>query len=152
MLTESPITGAGGQIAALVRWKHRRGRPAHCLARLYPADEKVIAVISELASNPNDLGIANDFAAVATEVLRVAREEIGVDPDQLVWLAHHGAFSVAGAYDPDTFTLIPLTWTGDAYVDDLHTHQVLPASVVNKLLGSFEFRQVPEVVDALQHR
>jgi hypothetical protein len=152
MLIESPvIRDADGTVTSLVHWRHRRGGHAHCLARLYPASGgRVVALISELASNPNDRGIASDFAAVADEVLRIARDQIGVEPDRLIWLAHHGAFSVAGAFDPETFTLVPLTWAQDGYVDDLHTHRLLHEAAVHQVLSGITPRPVLDAVDALQ--
>jgi len=77
---------------------------------LLPAPRPVVAVLSELRSNSDDVGVADNVSEVAEAALVLAAPEIGV-PERLfdiVWVAHHGAFSYYDSSGPDSFTLVDL--------------------------------------------
>ncbi|MCX5070357.1 hypothetical protein OOJ91_31405 [Micromonospora lupini] len=138
-----------GHLDAMVAWRHRRGGQAQCLVRLYPFDGRIVAVASEISSNDDRYGIADDMPGVAAEALHLAQEHVDADPHRITWLAHHGAFSYHDAFDPDTFTLIPLSWDGQRYEDNLEAHRLLSEREVYDLLGGQTLEPVPRVLAGL---
>jgi hypothetical protein len=73
-----------------------------------------------------------------------------VEPESVVWVAHHGAFSYPDAQDaPEVFTLVPLTWTGTAYQEDLRERRRLRGADLAEVLGSMPLAPVPQVVEGL---
>ncbi|MER7164911.1 hypothetical protein ABT336_02380 [Micromonospora sp. NPDC000207] len=135
-----------GHLNAMVTWQHRRGGQAHCLVRLYPSDGRVVAVASEISSNDDRYGIADDMSGVAAKALHLVQEQFNADPHSITWLTHHGAFSYYDAFDPDTFTLIPLSWDGRCFQDNLEAHRLLTEGEVRGLLGGRNLEPVPRVL------
>lgn len=135
---------------ALVNWQHRRG-PAHCLVRAAydPQALRAVAVVSELASNPDDRGITADFGRVADAVLPLLREVFPEDVRQAVWIAHFGDFSYHDPGGPETFTQVSLRWEGDHFADDRKGDRRLSEADVLGLLGGRPLRPVPEVLSEL---
>jgi hypothetical protein len=138
-----------GHLDAVVAWQHRRGGRAHCLVRLYPFKDRIVAVASEISSNDDRYGIADDMSSVAAKALHLAQEHLNAEPHRITWLAHHGAFSYYDAFDPDTFTLIPLAWNGQRYQDDLEAHRLLTEREVHDLLRGQTLEPVPRVLTSL---
>ncbi|MBX7266803.1 hypothetical protein KIF24_12695 [Micromonospora sp. Llam7] len=136
-------------VSAVVHWTHRRGGDAHCLVRLYPRRDRVVAVASEIRSNEDSSGIADDMAGVAAKALDLAREHLDAEPHDVTWLAHHGPFSYYDAFDPDTFTLVPLDWDGRRYHDNLENHRLLTGQQVYDLLDSRTLEPVPTALASL---
>lgn len=110
------------RVAALITWQHAVGGQAHCLARLVlrAAPEPPVAVLSELADNPDRLGISGDMAGVAVAFLAAMRPYATLDPASLVWITHHGPFSFPDDDGgPQTFTRVDLDYRDGAFRDDL---------------------------------
>ncbi|MFD4208260.1 hypothetical protein ACFWRG_19970 [Micromonospora tulbaghiae] len=150
MINNVPVVrDADGHFDAVVSWHHRRGGQGHCLVRLYPFEGRVVAVVSEISSNDGRLGIADDMAGVASKVLGLAQEHIDAEPQNITWVAHHGAFSYYDAFDPDTFTLVPLIWDGRRYQDNLQAHRLLTEQEVHGLLDGRTLEPVPTVLTDL---
>ncbi len=150
MISNSPVVlDSNGHVSAIVHWPHRRSGQAHCLIRLYPLAGRVVAVASEIRSNDDRHGIADDMAGVAAKALDLAQEHVNAEPANIIWLAHHGAFSYHDAFDPDTFTLIPLTWDGQRYQDNLETHRLLTEQQVHDLLDGRSLEPVPRALASL---
>jgi len=129
----------------VVRWQHSSGGTAYCLGRLlvFPDSEPVI-VLSELAGNPDAVGLVSDFAGAAA----AAVSAFGVDPGTVRWLAHHGDFSsydAAGA--PETFTEVQVRFDGNRYVSELTDQRLLPDAEA-KALGAL-LEPVPVALTAL---
>lgn len=143
------VRGADGHVDAVVSWAHRRGGQGHCLVRLYPFDGRVVAVVSEIRSNDDRFGIADDMDGVAGEALDLAREHLDAEPQDITWIAHHGAFSYYDAFDPDTFTLVPLVWDGRRYQDNLQAHRLLTDQEVRDLFDGRTLEPVPTVLTNL---
>jgi len=140
------VRDADGHVDAVVGWPHRRGGQGHCLVRLYPFDGRVVAVVSEISSNDDRLGIADDMGSVAGEAFDLAREHLDAEPQDITWIAHHGTFSYHDAFDPDTFTLAPLVWDGERYQDNLQAHRLLTDQETHDLLGGCTLEPVPTVL------
>jgi len=145
----SVVRDADGHVDAVVGWPHRRGGQGHCLVRLYPFDGRIVAVVSEISSNDDRLGIADDMGGVAGEALDLARAHLDAEPQGITWIAHHGAFSYYDAFDPDTFTLVPLVWDGRRYQDNLQAHRLLTEQEVRDLLDGRTLEPVPTVLTNL---
>lgn len=142
------------QISCVVRWAHPLGAQAHCLARLVigAPSAPVVAVLSEIASNPDELGIAGDFAAAADAFVQVLIDAgRDVDPAGLVWFAHHGPFSSYDPAGPETFTEIALTFDGRHYHDDLARDRLLTGVEVSRLVKPLGLRPVEQVLADLGH-
>ncbi|TDU90235.1 hypothetical protein EV138_3820 [Kribbella voronezhensis] len=107
----------------MIRWQHSSGGSAYCLGRLArSAPERPVVVLSELAGNPDAVGLVSDYAGAAT----AAAALFGVDPTSVRWLAHHGDFSsydAAGA--PETFTEVQLHSDGSRLHSDLTDQRLL---------------------------
>ena len=147
MINNLPVVrDVDGHVNAVVGWPHRRGGQGHCLVRLYPLDDQVVAVVSEISSNDDRLGIADDMAGVAGKALDLAQERLDAEPQNITWVAHHGAFSYYDAFDPDTFTLVPLVWDGRRYQDNLQAHRLLTEQEVHGLLDGRTLEPVPTVL------
>lgn len=147
-------SGVAEQVSCVVRWAHPLGEHAHCLARLVlgAPTAAVVAVLSEIASNPDELGITGDFAAAADaflDVLRGAGRE--VDPTEMVWIAHHGPFSSYDPAGPETFTEVTLVYDGQRYHDDLSRHQLLTGGEVSQRIKPLGLRPVEQVLADLGH-
>ncbi|NYT96463.1 hypothetical protein [Salinispora sp. H7-4] len=143
MTNDSPVFKSDSHLSAIVHWSHHRNGRAHCLVRLYRLSDQVTAVASEIRSNSDSYGIADDMAGVAMQALELAQEHLNVEPRNITWIAHHGNFSYYDAFDPDTFTAIPLTWDGYRYQDRLEDHRLLTENQVHELLGGCILEPVP---------
>lgn len=111
--------------SVLVEWAHRRGGQAHCLAQLHlQADDDALVVLSEVATNPDHLGLSGDVAGAAT-ALQPVLHRIGIAPQAPTWVLHHGPFSYPEAAGPETWTRTRLTWDGGAYTDDMDSHELI---------------------------
>ncbi|MGW3391334.1 hypothetical protein [Streptomyces cinereoruber] len=138
------------QIARILHWQHRRG-PAHTLLRAVydPATRQAVVVFSELASNPDDRGITNDFAPLAEAALPVLRKELSPDLASVLWIAHFGDFSYHYVPGPDSFTLITLEVTEHGYRDGENDRK-LTADEVTRLFHGLPLAPVPEVLAGLE--
>ncbi|MCN9241327.1 hypothetical protein NGF19_11090 [Streptomyces sp. RY43-2] len=137
----------------IVDWYHHRAGRAHTLVRAVydPATRRAVAIVSELASNPDDRGITDDFAGVADAVLPTLRQAFGSDLSRVEWIAHFGEFSYHDPAGPETFTRIALT-TGEAgHRDDLSGDQPLTTSDVEKLFQGLRLQPVNEVLARIGH-
>lgn len=143
------MTSREPRFATIVHWQHRRGGPAHCLARLFSsASGQPVAILSEVRSNPEGYGITGDFAAAAEAMLRLMPATI--DPAAVRWLAHHGDFSYPDAGGaPETFTEVELVWDGQ-YHDELSRHRRLDPAQTAALQAQFRLEPVLDVVARLQ--
>ncbi|MFD3802286.1 hypothetical protein ACFWSF_17505 [Streptomyces sp. NPDC058611] len=139
------------QFQAVVHWRHRRAGDAHALLRAVydPATRHVVAVVSELADNPDDRGITDDFPSVAGAALPLLREGFAPDIAAITWIAHFGDFSYHDPSGPETFTALALTATPEGYQDDLRGDQRLTSEQVTALFGGKPLAPVPEVLGAL---
>jgi hypothetical protein len=135
----------------IVRWRHRNGRDARCLARVFLTDP-ALAVLTEYAENPVNTGIVNDFPGAADAVL-AALPSGSVEPASVRWIAHHGAFSYfdsSGA--PETFTAVELTWDGAHYQGDLRAQRLMPSAEVETRLANLSLEPVTVVLAKLGER
>lgn len=97
-----------------VTWHHTLGDQAACLGRLVvPAAAPAAAIVlSELAQNPDSLGISGDFpAAAAAAWALLAPHHAGISPAGTAWYAHHGPFSSYDPTGPETLTEVTLSTT-----------------------------------------
>jgi hypothetical protein len=140
------------QHKTLLQWTHGGRDSAHCLARLIlPPAGRPVAVVSELRSNPDRFGVSDDFARVAEAFLEAMRPVAPVEPADVRWVAHHGAFSYhdsAGA--EDSFTAIDLCWDGHHYHDDPARHRLMSAEETTEVLAGVELEPVPVALDELR--
>jgi hypothetical protein len=135
--------------AALVRWQHRNGAPAYCLGRLVirPGLERPVVVLSELAGNPDAVGLITDFPGAVPAAL--AALDPTLDSQSVLWLAHHGAFSsydAAGA--PETFTAVRVRFDGN-YRSDLIDQRLLPPEETDPLRQLLDLAPVPQVLSSI---
>ncbi len=103
-------------------------------------------VLSEVAGNPDAVGLVSDFAGAAT----VAAALFGVDPTSVRWLAHHGDFSsydAAGA--PETLTEVQLRSDGSRLHSDLTDQHLLSATETETLSRSLGLEPVRAVLATL---
>ncbi|MER6122875.1 hypothetical protein ABT173_09355 [Streptomyces sp. NPDC001795] len=137
----------------VVDWRHHRAGRAHTLVRAVydPATHRAVAVVSELASNPDDRGITDDFAGVANAVLPVLRQAFGRDLNEVEWIAHFGEFSYHDPSGPETFTRIALMADETGYRDELSGDQALTSADVEKLLQGLRLAPVAEVLARIGH-
>ncbi|POX40887.1 hypothetical protein C3486_11900 [Streptomyces sp. Ru73] len=136
----------------VVDWRHRRAGAAHSLVRAVhdPAARQTVVVVSELASNPADRGITDDFGSVADAVVPVLRGELAQDLGTVVWIAHFGEFSYDDPTGPETFHRIEVTGdAGSGHQDDLRGDRALSAQEVEALLKGRRLDPVPQVLTAL---
>lgn len=139
--------------ATILTWPHTLGRTAHCLARLVlrAAPAVPVAILSELANNPDSRGISGDMPGVATAFLDRLGGYARLDPDQVLWIAHHGPFSsVDDDGSNETYTRVELTWTGSAYTGDLRGQHLLTPTQVADLTGPLNLRPVADVLAELR--
>lgn len=141
--------GGSEQVSGVIGWTHALGEQAHCLARLVlgAPTAPVVAVLSEIASNPDELGITGDFAAAADaflEVLTGAGRH--VNPREVAWIAHHGPFSSYDPAGPETFTEIALAFDGHHYHDDLVGDRLLTEVEVTQRVTPLRLRPVAQVL------
>ena len=149
----SSVTGQGEVRPggpAVIRWQHSSGGPAYCLGRLIvpPAPERPVIVLSEVAGNPNAVGLTSDFAGAVPAALAALGE--GLDPQSIRWLAHYGDFSsydAAGA--PETFTEVQVRFDGSHYQSDLTDQHLLPATEAETLSRSLNLEPVRAVLTTL---
>jgi hypothetical protein len=148
-------SGSVEQASCLLRWSHRLGGAAHCLARLVITAPSTppVAVCSEIASNPDELGIIGDFAAVADAFVEVVASAVGGldDPAGVIWVAHHGPFSSHDPTGPETFTEIALTFDGQRYHDDLVGDRLWGGDEVTRRVRPLRLKPVPEALTELNH-
>ncbi|KIF01423.1 hypothetical protein PL81_35630 [Streptomyces sp. RSD-27] len=138
---------------AIVHWRHRRAGEAHALLRASydPATRHAVAVVSELADNPDDRGITDDFASVADAALPLLREGLSPDIAAITWIAHFGDFSYIDPSGPETFTSLALSTTAEGYQDDLRGDHPLTADQVAGFFDGKPLAPVPDVLAALGH-
>ncbi|WP_037868718.1 hypothetical protein [Streptomyces sp. SPB074] len=140
-------------VTCILHWPHSSGFDAHCLARLiYPdLSGQPTAVLSEIASNPDALGITGDFASAATAFLDVVRPYMTLDPEQVQWFAHHGLFS---SYDPtgaETLTEVTMPFDGNRYHSDLRGHRLLTPEEAAQALVRWQMVPIPDSLARLGH-
>ncbi|MEU1200701.1 hypothetical protein ABZ446_31405 [Streptomyces sp. NPDC005813] len=121
----------------VVDWRHHRAGHAHTLVRAVRSGDgrRAVAVVSELASNPDDRGITDDFGSVADAALPVLRRAFGPQLEQVDWIAHFGSFSYHDPTGPETFTRVTVTPGPAGHRDDLSGDEPLSAGRVEELLG-----------------
>lgn len=148
------VTDDGGtrRVATIVHWQHPSAGHAHCLARLVlgTPPSRPVFVLTELASNPDAVGITGDFAGAADAAVARLRSYAAFDPDQVTWLAHHGEFSsydAAGA--PESLTEVTLGFDGERYHCDLTDHRLLPAAEADAWWEQLRLAAVPSVLAQL---
>ncbi|MFE7840687.1 hypothetical protein ACFU53_32900 [Streptomyces sp. NPDC057474] len=136
----------------VVDWRHRRAGRAHTLVRAAHSTVtgRAVAVVSELASNPDDRGVTDDFGSVADAVLPALRRAFGTEPVEVFWIAHFGAFSYHDPTGPESFTLITLTAGPDGHTDDLSGDRTFTAQDVEELLGH-QLEPVGQVLARIDH-
>jgi len=137
---------------ALVRWLHRSGAEAHCLARLIdrPAPEPPVIVLTELATNADRNGLTTDFGGAATSALRALGSGRVLDPSAISWLAQHGEFSSYDAQGaPETLTEVSVTFDGQAYHCELTDQRLLPAAEAGSWFRALDLEPVPAAVAGL---
>jgi hypothetical protein len=125
-------------VSTLLHWRHRRGDEAHCLARLVHGPHGPVALLTELASNPEGRSVADDPAAAAEAFVRHL-EHVGdpVDTNAVVWLLQHGQYSYPDASgEPESYTRLRLTWRDDRYTEDPDGEELLDQHQQNDLLGA----------------
>ncbi|MCP3822869.1 hypothetical protein NLX86_33790 [Streptomyces sp. A3M-1-3] len=136
----------------LVTWRHALGRDAFCLARLVRpfAGTTAAVVLSEVAENPDALGIAADFPSAATAAWAVLGGPAAeVDLTRLAWFAHHGPFSSYDPAGPETLTEVTLSFDGARFEGDLIGHRLLEPEPADKLLWSWRLEPVDEALARL---
>ncbi|MEV7522264.1 hypothetical protein [Streptomyces sp. NPDC091371] len=129
---------------ALVSWRHESGRDAVCLARLMrPCTGTAAAlVLSEIAKNPDDAGIASDFPGAASAAWSALGRAADADPSRLSWFAHHGPFSSHGPTGLDTLTEVTLVFDGARFEGDLAGHTPLEPKAAAGLLDGWQLEPV----------
>jgi hypothetical protein len=141
------------RVAMILEWTEE-GQQAHCLARLVlrPESELPVAILSELADNPRRLGLIGAMEIVASAYLARMRVYADLDPNQIVWIAHHGSFSSFDADGaPETFTHVELSYTNDhLFHDDLDDHHLLTPAQVFDRIDPLNLWPVPEVLSELR--
>ncbi|HET6292428.1 MAG TPA: hypothetical protein VFG33_03610 [Kribbella sp.] len=135
---------------AVIRWQHNSGGAAYCLGRLVvpPAPERPVIVLSEVAGNPDAVGLTSDFAGAVPAALAALGK--GLDPESIRWLAHHGDFSsYDAAGSPETFTDVQVRFDGGQYRSELTDQHLLPAAEAETLRRSLHLEPVPAALAAL---
>lgn len=138
------------QFQAIVHWQHQFGS-AHCLARLQVSETaSPRAVLSEIRSSPDELGIGLEFPTVADIVLASLPTGWVVEPTTVKWFAHYGEFSSYDAYGaPEDLDQVTLTWDGSRYRGDLDGHVIVDDAEVEHELAGFVLSPVPDVLREL---
>lgn len=137
---------------AIVRWNHASGRgTAFCLARLIlrSGPTRPVMVLTELAGNPDAVGLVSDVAGAVPAALDTLGA--GVNPSSVVWLVQHGAFSsydAAGA--PETFTEVTVTFDGTRFHSDLPDQRLLSPAETEALRRDLVLAPVETVLADLQ--
>ncbi|WP_420079913.1 hypothetical protein ACN6AT_15750 [Streptomyces sp. JL4002] len=139
------------QITQLFRWHHPLAGEARSLLRAVydPATRRAVAVVSELADNPDDRGITYDFSCVAEAALPLLRANLSPQLGSVLWIAHFGDFSYHYLPAPETFTAVSLDVIANAYTDDHEGDRELTADEVTRLFGGRPLAPVPEVLAVL---
>ncbi|WP_344267133.1 hypothetical protein [Streptomyces sodiiphilus] len=105
-----------------------------------------------MADNPDHLGLTGDMGGAASAFLEYMEGYARLDPESLVWIAHHGPFSSA---DDDgggeTFTRVDLAHHHDAFHDDLSGHHLLTPAQVLAEIAPLRLHPVPEVLAELRY-
>ena len=143
-------TGAR-QFQTILFWQHPEGQ-AHCLARVhFPPRGPVVAIVTEIRSNPRELGMGLDFPRLAEALLRRLPAGVSVQPAEIIWTSQFGEFSYwYEALDaPEAILRITLDWDGQHYAGDLDGHHILTPGERDELLGEILLEPVPDVVAAL---
>ncbi|MGI5470468.1 hypothetical protein [Streptomyces sp. CA-132043] len=143
------------RFTGVVEWRHRRAGAAHSLVRAVhdPAARRTVVVVSELASNPDDRGITDDFGSVADAVVPVLQGRLTKELGSVVWIAHFGAFSYHDPTGPETFHRIDVTGdAGSGHRDDLRGDEPLSAQEVATLLEGWHLQPVAQVLTTLGHQ
>ena len=159
MVDESAVSRSGtpagsAELALIVRWRHRSGRAARCLARVHvPAlPDRPLALLTEYAENPTGVGIANDPGGAADALLAVLPAGL-VEPGDLRWVLHHGGFSyVDSPGAPETFTAVTLRWDGRHHQSDLTDQRLLTPAEWDLMRGDMPLAPVGEVLAELGER
>lgn len=136
----------------LATWRHALGRDATCLLRLIqPLDGgPATVVLSEIAQNPDALGITSDFPGAATAVWPVlARQASSVNPEDVAWFAHHGPFSSYDPAGPETLTEITLSFDGTHFTGDLSGHRLLDSQQAREAITWWQLKPVDDVLSQL---
>lgn len=148
-----PVKAPIPTITTVLTWPHTLGGTGHCLARLVvrAAPAAPVAVLSELADNPDSRGISGDMPAVATAFVASFSSIVRLDPDEVLWIAHHGRFSsVDDDGSDETFTRVELTWANDSYTGDLHGQHLLTPAQAAELTEPLKLAPVADVLADLR--
>ncbi|MER7397084.1 hypothetical protein ABT381_16440 [Streptomyces sp. NPDC000151] len=143
------------RFTGIVHWRHRRAGAAHSLVRAAhdPAARQTVVVVSELASNPTDRGVTDDFGSVADAVVPALQDQLAQDLGNVVWIAHFGQFSYNDPTGPETFHRINVTGDADSgHQDDLRGDKPLSVQEVDTLLKGWHLDPVAQVLTALGHQ
>ncbi|WP_411101371.1 hypothetical protein [Streptomyces sp. cmx-4-9] len=140
------------QITRLFRWRHPLAGEAFSLLRAVydPTTGQAVAVVSELADNPDDRGITYDFSSVAEAALPLLRTGLSAQLTSVLWIAHFGDFSYHDPTGPETFTVVSLTVTDGRYQDDYQGDRRLAEADVIRLFGGQPLLPVPDVLAAVE--
>ncbi|WP_158997492.1 hypothetical protein [Streptomyces aureus] len=140
------------RVALLLQWSHSTGEQAHCLARLVLRQaEPPLAVLSELDSNPDRLGLTGDMAGAADAFLVQLQPYADLDPQQVVWIAHHGSFSSPDSHGaPETFMRVELPRGESGFQNDLRGHHMLADDQAATVVGPLNLQPVPQVLTELR--
>ncbi|MFF0170206.1 hypothetical protein [Streptomyces prasinus] len=146
-------TPQGSVSTVRVTWRHALGGEAVCLGRLVvsPAAPTAAVVLSEIAQNPDSLGISGDFPAAATAAWAIlAPHHRAISPAQTSWYAHHGPFSSYDPTGPETLTEVTLSYDGTRFHGELSGHRLLPAPQARQLIDTWQLEPVDVALDRLE--
>ncbi|MFD4412475.1 hypothetical protein [Streptomyces sp. NPDC058475] len=138
---------------AHVTWRHALGGEAACLGRLIVSltTPTAAVVLSEIAQNPDALGISGDFPAAATAAWAVlAPHHPNFSPAEASWYAHHGPFSSYDPTGPETLTQVTLTYDGARFHGGLSGHRLLPEQQTRQLIETWQLEPVHVALDRLE--
>lgn len=146
----------GRVLSFILDWPHRNGPngpTAHCLAQLVETGPRPAVVLSDLASNPEPLHAAADFAGAATAFLAAVRPTLPLDPAELRWYLLHGWFSSTDPYalaDPDTLTAVPLAHDGPHCRETTPGRTTLTPADTADTLTTWRLHPVPDTLARLR--
>lgn len=124
-VSAQPAAPIAVDLSVLLHWQHRRGGQAHCLAQLHAAAAGPrLVVLSELATNPDHLGLSGDVAGAADQLIPLL-QRLDIPPAAVTWLLHHGPFSYYDPSGPETWTRVNPRWDGGRAVDALEDHELV---------------------------
>jgi hypothetical protein len=102
-------------INTLLNWQSKSGQSCHCLLRIYVnlAANKTIVIVSELASNKQNITISHDIERLTSSVMNYVPKTLSLSKEQITWIVHYGDFSQPRSYANlgynDEFALVKLS-------------------------------------------